>query len=251
MKISISTTAVEMGRLAAIDVARRLNQAIAERGYARLLLSTGASQFEMFESLIEQDVDWSKVDMFHLDEYINLPITHPASFRKYLTERFTTRVPLRNVYFVEAEGDLDAMLAKLNAEITAAPIDVGLIGIGENGHIAFNDPPADFKTLDPYIVVNLNDTCKNQQVREGWFATPADVPAQAVSMSVHQIMMCRSVISVVPRAVKADAIAKTFANAVCNEVPATMLKMHPDWTLYLEDLSAAKLDRAAWAEYMI
>ena len=251
MKISISTTAVEMGRLAAIDTATRLNKAIAERGYARLLLSTGASQFEMFESLVTQNVDWSKVDMFHLDEYINLPITHPASFRKYLTERFTERVQLRNVYFVEAEGDLDAMFAKLNAEIKKEPIDVGLIGIGENGHIAFNDPPADFKTLDPYIIVNLNDTCKNQQVREGWFPTPADVPAQAVSMSVHQIMMCRAVISVVPRAVKADAIEKTFANPVCNEVPATMLKMHPDWTLYLEDLSAAKLDRNALAEYMI
>ena len=209
MKISISATASEMGRRAARDVAERLNRAIAENGGARLLLSTGASQFEMFESLIQED-GWSRVDMFHLDEYIGLPITHPASFRKYLTDRFTSRVPLRSVHFVEAEGDIGAALAKLNAEIKKAPIDVGLIGIGENGHIAFNDPPADFFTLDPYIVVNLNDTCKRQQVGEGWFATPADVPAQAVSMSVHHIMMCRSVISVVPKAVKADAIRKTF-----------------------------------------
>ena len=251
MKVFVDKTAVLMGERAAEVTAEEIKKAIAERGVCRLLLSTGASQFEVLDALVKSELPWDKVIMFHLDEYVGMPITHVASFRKYLTERFTSRVPLRNVCFVEAEGDLNAMLAKLNAEITAAPIDVGLIGIGENGHIAFNDPPADFKTMDPYIVVNLNDTCKNQQVREGWFATPADVPAQAVSMSVHQIMMCRSVISVVPRAVKADAIAKTFANTVCAEVPATMLKMHPDWTLYLEDLSAAKLDRAAWAEYMI
>lgn len=250
MKISISATASEMGRRAARDVAERLNRAIAENGGARLLLSTGASQFEMFESLIQEDVDWSRVDMFHLDEYIGLPITHPASFRKYLTDRFTSRVPLRSVHFVEAEGDIGAALAKLNAEIKKAPIDVGLIGIGENGHIAFNDPPADFFTLDPYIVVNLNDTCKRQQVGEGWFATPADVPAQAVSMSVHHIMMCRSVISVVPKAVKADAIRKTFSSSVCPEVPATMLKMHPDWNLYLETVSAAGIDRTALSEYI-
>ena len=251
MTISISATASEMGRRAAEDAAKRLNRAIAEQGCARLLLSTGASQFEMFESLIRQNVDWTRVDMFHLDEYIGLPVTHPASFRKYLTDRFISRVPLRNAFLVDAEGDIERTLATLSAEIKKAPVDVGLIGIGENGHIAFNDPPADFLTLDPYIVVNLNETCKMQQVGEGWFTAPEEVPAQAISMSVHHIMMCRSIISVVPRAVKADAIYKTFSSPVCPEVPATMLKMHPDWSLYLESASAARLDRAALAEYIV
>lgn len=251
MKIYISATESENGRRAAIDVAAQLNEAIAAQNSARLLLSTGASQFAFFEHLIEQDVDWSRVDMFHLDEYINLPVTHPASFRKYLFERFTSRVPLRSVHFVEAEGDIPTLLATLNADIKQAPIDVGLIGIGENGHIAFNDPPADFKTMDPYIVVDLNDTCKQQQVREGWFPTPDDVPVQAISMSVHQIMMCRSVVSVVPRAVKADAIRKTFESAVSPMIPATLLKMHPNWSLYLDSDSAAGLDRSELAEWIL
>lgn len=251
MKISISSNAVEMGKLAAKDIAARLNEAIAARGEARLLLSTGASQFEMFDALVKEPVDWSKVTMFHLDEYIALPITHIASFRKYLNERFISRVPLKAAHLVESEGDVAASIEKLGALVKEKPIDVGVIGIGENGHIAFNDPPADFGTLKPYLIVNLNDTCKAQQVREGWFPTPNDVPKQAVSMSVHQIMQCRCIVSVVPREVKAEAVRKTFAEPVSNMVPATMMKMHPDWTLYLEDLSAKFLDRKALAEYII
>lgn len=251
MKLSISATETENGRRAAIDVAARLNQTIAEKGSARLLLSTGASQFAFFEYLITLDVDWQHVDMFHLDEYIGLPETHPASFRKYLKERFSSRIPLRSTHFVEADQDIPTLLDTLHNEIRRAPIDVGVVGIGENGHIAFNDPPADFLSTDPYLIVNLNDTCKRQQVGEGWFASVEEVPAQAISMSVHQIMMCRSIVSVVPKAVKANAVFKTFNTPVCADVPATMLKMHPDWTLYLDTASAADLDRAALAEWII
>lgn len=239
MKLSISENSKELGRAAAADVAARLREAIALRGEARIVLSTGASQFDMFEALVEEDVDWSKVDMFHLDEYIALPITHKASFRKYLQERFVDRVSLRSVNYVDTEGDINSAIAAISEKLTEKPVDIGLIGIGENGHIAFNDPPADFGTEACYIVVDLDDNCKRQQVREGWFPTPDDVPKQAVSMTVHRIMMCRSVISVVPHEVKAKAVAATLSTPVCPEVPATMLKMHPDWSLYLDKNSAS------------
>ncbi|MBQ8897953.1 MAG: glucosamine-6-phosphate deaminase [Clostridia bacterium] len=239
MKLSISENSKELGRAAASDVAARLREAIALRGEARIVLSTGASQFDMFEALVEEDVDWSKVDMFHLDEYIALPITHKASFRKYLQERFVDRVSLRSVNYVDTEGDINNAIAAISEKLTEKPVDIGLIGIGENGHIAFNDPPADFGTEACYIVVDLDDNCKRQQVREGWFPTPDDVPKQAVSMTVHRIMMCRSVISVVPHEVKAKAVAATLSTPVCPEVPATMLKMHPDWSLYLDKNSAS------------
>ena len=239
MKLSISENSKELGRAAAADGAARLREAIALRGEARIVLSTGASQFDMFEALVEEDVDWSKVDMFHLDEYIALPITHKASFRKYLQERFVDRVSLRSVNYVDTEGDINNAIAAISEKLTEKPVDIGLIGIGENGHIAFNDPPADFGTEACYIVVDLDDNCKRQQVREGWFPTPDDVPKQAVSMTVHRIMMCRSVISVVPHEVKAKAVAATLSTPVCPEVPATMLKMHPDWSLYLDKNSAS------------
>ncbi|MBQ1223216.1 MAG: 6-phosphogluconolactonase, partial [Oscillospiraceae bacterium] len=176
MKISVSADSKELGRAAAKEVAARLREAIALRGEARIVLSTGASQFDMFEALITEDVDWSKVDMFHLDEYIALPITHKASFRKYLQERFVDRVNLRSVNYVDTEGNITEAIASISEKLLSKPIDLGLIGIGENGHIAFNDPPADFGTEDCYIVVDLDDNCKRQQVREGWFATIDDVP---------------------------------------------------------------------------
>ena len=242
MIISVSENSKELGRAAAAEAAARLREAIALRGEARMVLSTGASQFDMFEALVTEDVDWSKVDMFHLDEYIALPITHKASFRKYLQERFVDRVNLSSVNYVDTEGNITEAIASISEKLLSKPIDLGLIGIGENGHIAFNDPPADFGTEDCYIVVDLDDNCKRQQVREGWFATIADVPKQAVSMTVHRIMMCRSIISVVPHEVKARAVAATLSTPVCPEVPATMLKMHPDWTLYLDKNSASLIN---------
>ncbi len=231
MKIIISKDAGMLGNVAADHVAQVLNQCIAEKGNARMVLSTGASQFTTLEALITKDVDWSKVTMFHLDEYVSLPETHIASFRKYLKERFIQKVSLGSAYLVDGttEG-----IAHLTWELRRAPIDLGLIGIGENGHIAFNDPPADFETQEAYIVVNLSDTCKNQQVREGWFATIDDVPKQAISMSVYQILKCERIVSCVPYASKADAIQKTLYNDVTNMIPATILKGHTDFTLYAE-----------------
>ena len=240
MKIIIEKTPEEMGKKAAKQVICKLKKAIDKNGKARILLSTGASQFQMFEALVQIPFDWTKVEMFHLDEYVGLPITHIASFRKYLTERFVNKVgPLGGVYFVNGEQDPAKTCAELKAKIDEAPIDVGLIGIGENGHIAFNDPPADFDTEEAYIVVNLNDRCKGQQVGEGWFPTKDDVPPQAISMSVKQIMKCRSIITVAPHAVKAEALRNTLAQDVNNIVPATIMKTHPDFTLYTDAAGAS------------
>ncbi len=238
MEIRICKDRVELGKSAAAFVAERLRQVIAEKGEARIALSTGASQFDTLAHLIQEDVAWDKVEMFHLDEYVNLPETHLASFRKYLKEKFTTKVSLKAAHFVE--GTEENRLA-LCEEISRAPIDIGLIGIGENAHIAFNDPPANFDTEEPYIVVNLNDTCKQQQVGEGWFATVNDVPKQAVSMSVKQILKCREIVSCVPYAVKADAVKKTVSEPVSNMTPATILKTHPNFTLYVDGDSVANL----------
>ncbi len=239
MQIHVYETAVQMGERAAEMIAQKLNEAIARQGEARLLLSTGASQFEMFEALVNKPVDFSKVTMFHLDEYVGLPVTHIASFRKYLQERFVSRVPLKEAVFVNGEGDVRANIAAVTARLKEKPIDVGVIGIGENGHIAFNDPPADFDTQESYIVVNLDDRCKRQQVGEGWFPTVEDVPKQAVSMTVSQIMASRCIVTIVPHSVKAEAIRNTLSQPVTNMVPATILKTHPDWNLFLDMDSAA------------
>jgi len=236
MKIIVSDTPKELGQAAARFAAEYLNDLTVKNGYARIVVSTGASQFETFEALIRSDIDWSKVEMFHLDEYAGLPESHPASFRKYLKERFVSKVNLLSANFVDgsAEG-----IIEISKKLLEKPVDLGLIGIGENGHIAFNDPPADFDTKSPYILVNLNETCKRQQVGEGWFATVNDVPKQAVSMSVYQIMQCKKIISCVPHAVKAKAVADTINSEPTNLIPATILKTHPDWTLLLDKNSAA------------
>ena len=239
MIIHVYRTPEEMGNEAARLIAEKLNAAIAQKGEARLLLSTGASQFEMMDALIHMPVDFAKVTMFHLDEYVALPVTHIASFRKYLQERFVDKVPLKEAVFVNGEGDVEANIAAITARIKEAPIDVGVIGIGENGHIAFNDPPADFDTEASYKVVNLDERCKRQHVGEGWFATVDDVPKQAISMTVKQIMACDSIVSVVPHAVKAEAVKNTLERDVTNLVPATIMKTHPDFNLFLDSESAA------------
>lgn len=241
MEIRIAEDRFALGRSAASHIAQILRDVIAEKGHARIVLSTGASQFDTLDALTaEAGIAWECVEMFHLDEYIGLPITHPASFRKYLQERFVDRVaPLAAVHFVDGTEE---NIVHLTGELRRAPIDIGLIGIGENGHIAFNDPPADFDSKEAYIVVNLNETCKQQQLGEGWFASMDEVPKQAVSMTAHQIMQCERIVSCVPYAVKADAVEGTLrAKEVTNLIPATLLKTHPDFILYLDRESAANI----------
>lgn len=241
LTINVSPTAKENGYKAALKAAEVINAAIEKKGHARIVLSTGSSQFEMFDALVSLPVDWSKVEMFHLDEYVGLSETHPASFRKYLKERFVNIVHPKAAYFVNGEGDIEKNIAELTKELRRDEIDLGMIGIGENGHIAFNDPPADFDAVEAYRVVNLDHKCRMQQVGEGWFATEDDVPKQAISMLPRQIMACKTIITVVPHSVKAEAIYLTITKPVTNMVPATLLKTHPDWHLYIDDDAAAKL----------
>lgn len=239
MELRICSNSKELGKSAAKHVAQVLRDCISEKGGARLVLSTGASQFDTIGALTLEDVKWECVEMFHLDEYVGLPITHKASFRKYLTERFIEKAgKLKAAYFVDGTKE---NIEKLTEEIRKSPIDIGLIGIGENAHIAFNDPPADFDTTEAYKIVDLDEACKKQQMGEGWFPTIDDVPGQAVSMTVYQIMQCQQIVSCVPYAVKAAAIEKTINSEITNLIPATKLKAHDNWILYVDKESAANI----------
>jgi len=244
MRVIVSQDKRESGQKAAAHGARLIGETLAEKGTANIILATGASQFEMLEALTAtEDIDWSAITMFHLDEYIGLDADHPASFRKYLRERFEARVgPLRNAFYVETESGAPAAVCHaLNEEIRAHPIDVCFAGIGENGHLAFNDPPADFETEEPYIVVDLDEACRKQQMGEGWFATIDDVPRQAISMSIRQICQAQHIILTVPDERKAEAVKGTLEGEVSNEVPASILQTHDETTIYLDAESASLL----------
>lgn len=244
MQVHRHNTAREAGRAAALRGADAIKSALASRGQAAIILATGASQFDMMAALVEiPGIEWSKVTAFHLDEYIGLPESHPASFRKYLKERFVAKVPdLGRFVFVEGDAaDLEGELARLGDDITRNPIDVAFVGIGENGHLAFNDPPADFATETPFLVVDLDEPCRRQQMGEGWFATLDDVPAQAVSMSIRQIMKSATIICTVPDVRKAEAVRACLEEPVSNLRPASILREHPDTGLYLDADSASLL----------
>ncbi len=245
MKITISNTKSELGEKAAITGARIIREAIQTNGVANIIVATGASQFEMLNELIKQDVDWSRVTAFHLDEYIGIPETHPASFRKYLKERFTTKLSLREFHYVDGETDPDAECSRLSEIISKHSIDVAFVGIGENGHLAFNDPPADFQTEEPFIVVSLDEQCRRQQWGEGWFPTLDDVPEQAISMSVKQIMKSKTIICSVPDVRKAEAVKGSVKGKVTPLVPASVLQQHKAVWIYLDNDSASLLDYTA------
>jgi glucosamine-6-phosphate deaminase len=231
-----------MSRAAAHHAAGAIGKAIDDAGTARIVAATGASQFDFLAALTATPgVDWSRVELFHLDEYIGLPIDHPASFRKYLLERLIGKAGIRRYHLLDGEGDVQQVIDDVSREIDKSPIDVAFAGIGENGHLAFNDPPADFATEQPYLVVTLNDACRRQQVGEGWFASVDDVPAQAISMSVRQILKAREIICVVPDARKAPAVAACVEGPVGPMAPASILQTHPNTTLYLDRDSAALL----------
>ena len=242
MNLTICRDAKEMGRRAGADAAERIRAAIHDRGRANIIVATGASQFEVFAALVEaKGIDWPKVVGFHLDEYLGLPMTHPASFRRYLKERLVDRVPIGAFHYIDGETDPEAECRRVGELISAAPIDVALVGIGENGHLAFNDPPADFQTERPYLVVDLDEACRRQQLGEGWFPTFDDVPRQAVSMSIRQIMKSRSIICSVPDRRKAEAVRAAVEGPVTPQVPASILQQHPQAALYVDQPAAELL----------
>ncbi|MDZ4820319.1 MAG: glucosamine-6-phosphate deaminase [Planctomycetota bacterium] len=233
-----------LGEQAAVDGAAKIRAAVAARGVANIIVATGASQFEVLDALVQQpDIDWTVVTGFHLDEYVGLPITHRASFRLYLWQRFVSRVPypLRAFHFLNGEGDLVAECQRVGDLIQQHAIDVAFVGIGENGHLAFNDPPADFQTKCPYLVVNLDEACRKQQLGEGWFSTLDEVPTQALSMSVQQVLKSRSIVCSVPDRRKAAAVRDSLLGPITPRVPASILQEHPDVTNYLDRESASHL----------
>jgi glucosamine-6-phosphate deaminase len=240
MKLVVSKNATDLGKAAGSYAAEKIQEAIKQNGVARIILSTGASQFETMETLVRADIDWSKVEMFHLDEYIDISIEHPASFRKYLNERFINIVNPKHAYLVDGNNP-EKSIASLTDEIEKAPIDVALIGIGENAHIAFNDPPADFDTKEAYIIVDLDKKCRMQQVGEGWFKTIDDVPVKAITMTPYRIMQSKCIVSAVPHSVKANAVYNVIVNEKTNMIPATLLKEHQDISLFVDENSASLL----------
>jgi glucosamine-6-phosphate deaminase len=245
MNVVISKTTKEMAHAAAEYAAEGIKQAIKNNGAAQIIVATGASQFEFLQSLVDMPgIDWGKVTGFHLDEYVGLPVSHKASFRKYLRERFLDALPEPLAAFVEVNGeaeDLAAECARLKALLDAAPADVACVGIGENAHLAFNDPPALFETPEAYLIVELDEACRRQQVGEGWFASLADVPKKALTMSIPQIMRSRRIVCTVPDARKAVAVKNTVDGPVSNMFPASILQRHPECRIFLDPTSASLL----------
>ena len=245
MIVNISNDQIKLGAAAGRAASNLIREAIQQRGYANIILATGTSQFETINHLVnDKEIDWSKVVMFHLDEFINLPSTHPASFRKYLKDRFLSKVPpLKAAHLIDGEGDVKTECDRIGDIIRHHPIDVALVGIGENGHLAFNDPPADFETEEPYITVNLDEMCRKQQYGEGWFKAMEEVPRQAISMSVNQILKSRHIICSVPEKRKAVAVKNCLEQPVSNLYPASVLQDHENCTLFLDKNSASALNR--------
>jgi glucosamine-6-phosphate deaminase len=251
MLLKVFTDKISMGRSAAEQASGAILRAIEKQGHARIVAATGASQFEFLEALTKtpqadaRKIDWPKVEGFHLDEYIGLPATHPASFRKILLERLVQTTGITNFHFIEGDAaDPSAIVRELNQDLAAAPVDIAFLGIGENGHIAFNDPPADFTTEDPYLIVNLDEACRRQQVGEGWFADMSQVPTRAISMSARQILKAKELLVVVPDQRKAQAVRMCVEGEISPMAPASILRRHPNVTVYLDTHSAALLSPA-------
>jgi glucosamine-6-phosphate deaminase len=232
-----------LARAAAEEAAAAIRKAIAQRDRCRIVLATGTSQFAFLEALTgTAGLEWNKVEAFHLDEYVGLPITHPASFRKILLERVINKVGIAKYWFIQGDAsDLSAALVEVGRDLTSAPVDLAFVGIGENGHIAFNDPPANFETDEPYIVVELDEACRRQQVGEGWFSDISQVPRRAISMSVRQIMKAHQIVAVVPDTRKACAVQLCVEGAITPLAPGSILRQHANTTVYLDENSAAFL----------
>jgi len=246
MLLKIFSDKVSLARAAAEQAATAIRRAIAEQGRARILVATGASQFEFLDALTKSTgIDWTKVEAFHLDEYIGLPITHPGSFRKMLLEHLIEKTGITHYHLIAGDAaDPSAVIREVSGQLAAAPMDVAFIGIGENGHIAFNDPPADFTTENPYIIVNLDEPCRRQQTGEGWFADISQVPKQAISISPLQILKAREIVAVVPDQRKAQAVRMCLEGEISPMAPASILRRHPKTTIYLDRDSASLLSPA-------
>ena len=242
MIIKVYEEKKSLARAAAGQAAISLRNAIRDRGRARIIAATGASQFEFLDILTSTPgIDWPQVEMFHLDEYIGLPISHPASFRKYLFDRLINKTGIKKYLLLDGDGNVPQNVRKVGRELNAVPIDIAFVGIGENGHLAFNDPPADFQTEEPYLIVSLDEACRRQQVGEGWFTDLSQVPRSAITMSVRQILKSKEIVAVVPDARKAAAVKACLEGEVSPLAPASILRTHANTTVFLDKESAALL----------
>ena len=243
MSTQVFDSKEEMGAAAAQAGVERLGEVIDALGEASIIVATGASQFEMLSSLSRSGLHWPSITGFHLDEYIGISITHDASFRKYLWKRFVSQLPLplNAFHFLDGEGDAQVECNRVGQLIGETKIDVAFVGIGENGHLAFNDPPADFETEAPYIVVDLDEACRKQQLGEGWFPDFNSVPKKAISMSVQQIMRSDMIVCTVPDRRKAEAVKNAVSGPVSPDVPASILQRHPNCHLFLDREAASLL----------
>lgn len=249
MKIAVHLDPDVMAKVAAENAAQVLRDAIQRKGQAAFVAATGASQFNFLRYLVAAPgIAWERTAMFHLDEYIGMSADHPASFRRYLRERLTSKVPIGSVRFIAGDApDLAAEVEQLNHAIASTSIDAAFVGIGENGHLAFNDPPADFRTEHPYIIVTLDEACRRQQFGEGWFKTLDDVPREAISMTVRQIMKAAHIVCTVPDKRKAQAIKACLEGEIGPMFPASILRTHPSCHLFLDKESASLLKPATLA----
>ena len=244
MQIKIFPDRATLSRAAAVHAANALRACIRDKGGARIIVATGASQIDFLDALTSAPgIDWSRVEMFHLDEYVGLPVTHPASFRRYLLDRLIDNVGIGRYHLLDGEHDPAAVAVRVGRTLAERPVDLAFVGIGENGHLAFNDPPANFTTEEPYLIVTLDEACRRQQVGEGWFMSIKEVPVQAISMSVQQILKSKEIIAVVPDARKAAAVKACVEGPVSPIAPASILQTHANTTLYLDRDSAVLLTR--------
>jgi glucosamine-6-phosphate deaminase len=243
MRLKVFNDKITLGRAAAEQAATAIRRAISERGEARIIAATAASQLEFLDALTKASgIDWTKVEAFHLDEYIGIPITHPGSFRKMLMEQLVVKTGIRQYHLLAGDAaEPAAVVRQIGTQLASAPIDIAFLGIGENGHIAFNDPPADFNTEEPYIMVTLDEACRQQQVGEAWFADLSQVPKQALSMSAKQILKAKEILAVVPDQRKARAVKACFEGEISPMAPASILRSHPNATVYLDTNSASML----------
>jgi glucosamine-6-phosphate deaminase len=244
MKLRLEPDRRAMSAAAARHAAESLRRVISHRGHARIVAATGASQLEFLDELTSlPGIDWPRVELFHLDEYVGIPESHPASFRRYLRENLIDKTGIRQYHFLDGTGNVTDVIRRVGRELSSAPIDVMFAGIGENGHLAFNDPPANFEITDPYILVNLDEACRRQQVGEGWFASIDDVPTRAISMSIRQMMKALELLLIVPDARKAHAVKATLEGEIAPQVPASIIRTHSNVTLYLDEPAASMLER--------
>jgi glucosamine-6-phosphate deaminase len=245
MVLKVFNDKISLGKAAAEQAATAIRRAIRDHGQARVVAATAASQLEFLKALTTApDIDWQKVELFHLDEYIGLPITHPGSFRKMLLEQVIQKTGITKYHLLDGDGDAPEVVRRASAALAATPVDIAFLGIGENGHLAFNDPPADFQTEEPYLIVKLDEACRQQQVGEAWFADISQVPTRAISMSVRQILKAREILAVVPDTRKAQAVKACFEGEIRPMAPASILRNHPNATIYLDKNSAALLSTA-------